>query len=49
LSASKVKNHPKRKAKREDEGVAQIFRFGSVEIRERIGGSLIKQYPVEDG
>jgi hypothetical protein len=49
LSASKPKNHPKRKAKREDEGVAQAFRFGSVEIRERIGGSLIKQYPVEDG
>lgn len=48
LSASKLKNHPKRKAKREDEEVTQIFRFGSVEIREGISGDLIKLYPFEN-
>jgi hypothetical protein len=47
LSTSKIKYHPKRKAKREDEH-NQIFRFGKVEIREKVGGKLIKQYLAED-
>ncbi len=47
LSTSKIKYHPKRNAKREDEH-NQTFRFGKVEIRERVGGKLIKQYLAED-